>query len=263
MTTETKPQEITRQNEVYGTFSERFPILYEQSGRVQKALKIIAVMKDFAGGDLSRLSVLDVGGSAGVMTEVFADSFREVVELDIDDVAVRKGRDSCACGNVKWLCGDGTCLPFADECFDAVICNHVYEHVDDHRGLVAEIKRVLKPDGFCYWSAGSRFVLIEGHYKLPFLSWLPHRLSDLYMKLFGKQGGYDVTLLSYRNLKKLLKPFRMQDYTIPILKEPQRFAADDLKQQNGLAFRIPAWFYRLCYPLLPIWIWVLTKEEQT
>ncbi len=261
MTTETAKDQITRQNEVYGTFSERFPILYEQSGRVQKALKIIAVMKDFSRGDVKTLRVLDVGGSAGVMTEVFADSFREVVELDIDHVAVRKGRDNCAASNVRWLCGDGTHLPFADESFDCVICNHVYEHVDNHRGLVAEIKRVLKPSGFCYWSAGSRFVLVEGHYKLPFLSWLPHKLSDLYMRLCGKQGGYDVTLLSYRNLKKLLKPFRMHDYTIPILKEPRRFAADDLQQQNSLAFKIPTWLYRLCYPMLPIWIWVLTKEE--
>jgi ubiquinone/menaquinone biosynthesis C-methylase UbiE len=205
--------------------------------------------------------VLDVGGSAGVMTEVFADSFAEVVELDIDHVAVRKGRDGCSSDNVQWICGDGTELPFAAESFDCVICNHVYEHVDDHQGLVAEIKRVLKKDGFCYWSAGSRFVLVEGHYKLPFLSWLPHRLSDLYMRICGKQGGYDVTLLSYRNLKKLLKPFAMHDYTIPILKEPQRFAADDLKDQNGLAFRIPAWLYKLCYPMLPIWIWVLTRKD--
>jgi ubiquinone/menaquinone biosynthesis C-methylase UbiE len=227
---------------------------------VQKALKIIAVMEDFAGGDLSQLNVLDVGGSAGVMTEVFADSFSEVIELDIDDVAVRNGRDNCASDNVRWLCGDGTHLPFADGSFDCVICNHVYEHVDDHRGLVAEIERVLKPDGFCYWSAGSRFVLVEGHYKLPFLSWLPHRLSDLYMKLAGRKGGYDVTLLSYRNLRKLLRPFKMHDYTIPILKEPLRFAADDLKDKNRLAFKIPTSIYRLCYPLLPIWIWILTKK---
>lgn len=252
--------EITRQNEVYGTYSERFPILYDRSNRVQKALKIVAVMSDFWKADVTQLRVLDVGGSAGVMTEVFAHYFREVVELDIDHVAVERGKAQCQSKNVQWICGDGASLPFADGSFDCVICNHVYEHMDNQEGLAAEIHRVLKPNGFCYWSAGSRFVLVEGHYKLPFLSWLPNRLSNLYMRLSGKTGGYDVTLLSYPKLKALLRNFRFHDYTIPILTQPERFAADDLKRRNGLAFRVPAFLYRASYPILPIWIWILTKK---
>ena len=252
--------EITRKNEVYGTYSERFPILYDKSGRTQKARKIVAVMSDFWKADVSQLRVLDVGGSAGVMTEIFAHSFREVVELDIDHVAVERGKAQCQSSNVKWVCGDGANLPFPDGSFDCVICNHVYEHMDNQTGLVSEIYRVLKPNGFCYWSAGSRFVLVEGHYKLPFLSWLPNKLANLYMKLFGKTGVYDVTLLSYPKLKKLLKNFRFHDYTIPILKQPERFEAGDLKDRNGLAFRIPAFVYNAAYPILPIWIWILTKK---
>jgi ubiquinone/menaquinone biosynthesis C-methylase UbiE len=212
-------EEITKVNEVYGTFSERFPVLYNRDGRLAKARKIIAVMADFAERPLDDLRVLDIGG-----------------------------------------CGDATRMPFPDKSFDCLICNHVYEHVDDQQALMAEIKRVLTDDGFCYFSAGSRFVLIEGHYFLPFLSWLPHWASDIYMKVFGRQGRYDVKLLSYRNLKKLLHDFDVHDYTLPILTEPERFEAHDLKQQNSLAFRIPHWFYRLAYPILPIWIWVLTKK---
>lgn len=252
--------EITRRNEVYGTFSERFPILYEQSGRIQKARKIIAVMQDHHKGELSKLRVLDVGGSAGVMTEIFADSFHEVVELDIDHVAIEKGRANCKSENVVWVCGDGANLPFPDNSFDCVICNHVYEHLDNQQGLADEILRVLNLNGFCYWSAGSRFVLVEGHYKLPFLSWFPNKISNLYMKLTGKTGVYDVTLLSYPKLRKLLRNFRFHDYTIPILKHPEKFAADDLKSKNCLAFYIPSFIYKLAYPALPIWIWILTKK---
>lgn len=253
--------EITRQNEIYGTFSQRFPQLYDRSGRVQKALKIVAVIRDFAGHDGSTLRVLDVGGAAGVMTEVFADSFAEVVELDIDHVAVERGKANCDRRNVRWICGDGAHLPFANESFDCVICNHVYEHMDDQAGLAREIKRVLKPDGFCYWSAGSRFTLVEGHYKLPFLSWLPNRAANWYMRLAGRQGNYDVTLRSYPKLKKLLREFTFHDYTIPILKHPEKFAADDLRAQSGWAFRVPTFIYKLAYPILPIWIWILTKKS--
>ncbi len=253
--------EITRQNEVYGTYSERFPILYDRDNRMQKARKIVAVMRDFYGADLGELRVLDVGGSAGVMTTVFASEFREVIELDIDHVAVERGQAQCGARNVRWICGDGANLPFADASLDCVICNHVYEHLDNQKGLAAEIYRVLKPNGFCYWSAGSRFVLVEGHYKLPFLSWLPHRWADRYMKLMRKEGNYDVTLLSYPKLKRLLRKFRFHDYTLSILKEPQRFAADDLSAKAGWAFRVPKVIYQLAYPILPIWIWVLTKAD--
>jgi SAM-dependent methyltransferase len=39
-------------------------------------------------------------------------------------------------------------MPFADNVFDVVICNHVLEHVPDDRQAIREILRVLKPGGF-------------------------------------------------------------------------------------------------------------------
>lgn len=42
---------------------------------------------------------------------------------------------------------DITSVPFRDEEFDVVLCNHVLEHVRDDRKAMAELYRVLKPDG--------------------------------------------------------------------------------------------------------------------
>jgi SAM-dependent methyltransferase len=39
-------------------------------------------------------------------------------------------------------------MPFADDVFDVVICNHVLEHVPDDRKALLEIFRVLKRGGF-------------------------------------------------------------------------------------------------------------------
>ncbi len=43
---------------------------------------------------------------------------------------------------------DVASLPFADGCFDAVLCNHVLEHVHDDRGAMLELRRVLRPGGW-------------------------------------------------------------------------------------------------------------------
>jgi SAM-dependent methyltransferase len=39
-------------------------------------------------------------------------------------------------------------IPFADNTFDVVFCNHVLEHVDDDIQACREINRVLKPNGW-------------------------------------------------------------------------------------------------------------------
>lgn len=43
--------------------------------------------------------------------------------------------------------GDGMALPFRDARFDTVLCNEVLEHVPEPSRLMAEVARVLKPEG--------------------------------------------------------------------------------------------------------------------
>jgi len=40
---------------------------------------------------------------------------------------------------------DITSLPFESETFDAILCNHVLEHIDDDRKAMKEIYRIMKP----------------------------------------------------------------------------------------------------------------------
>lgn len=43
---------------------------------------------------------------------------------------------------------DVTALCFSDASFDAIVCNHVLEHVPDDRKAISELCRVLKPGGW-------------------------------------------------------------------------------------------------------------------
>jgi SAM-dependent methyltransferase len=43
---------------------------------------------------------------------------------------------------------DVQAIPFDDESFDVVLCNHVLEHVDDDRRAMRELQRVLRPRGW-------------------------------------------------------------------------------------------------------------------
>ena len=48
-------------------------------------------------------------------------------------------------GSWNLSAADVTRLPFANACFDAVVCSEVLEHIPDHETAMAEILRVLKP----------------------------------------------------------------------------------------------------------------------
>lgn len=64
-------------------------------------------------------------------------------------------------------------LPFADHCFDKVICSEVLEHIPDYRAALVEIQRVLKPGGlFCAsvprrWPETVCWALSEDYYRVP------------------------------------------------------------------------------------------------
>jgi SAM-dependent methyltransferase len=250
-----------RPYEKEGTFSERFPILYEQSGRRKKALKVIKILQAYYGGPLTSLLGVDVGASTCLMTEMFAEQIGTMIALDPDHVGLAHGRERRARENLWFVCGDGTRSPLASNSVDLVICNQVYEHVLDQEGLVREIHRILKPDGFCYFGAGSRYVLIEGHYFLPFLSWLPLKWSSRYLRLLGRSIDYDVFLLSYYKLKKLLRNFQIHDFTTRILTQPEKYAADDLVTPGSIWTKLPPPLYEWAKPILPGWAWVLTKKD--
>lgn len=99
------------------------------------------------------------------------------VGLDLSEADLLKARQS-------WrellpdapLCltaGDAGRLPFPDDCFDAVVCSEVLEHLQDWHGALAEIQRIVKPGGQIalsvprYWPEAICWRLSEGYPNSP------------------------------------------------------------------------------------------------
>ena len=51
-------------------------------------------------------------------------------------------------GKKAMMTMDLTAMTFEDESFDAIVCNHVLEHIPDDKKAMKEFFRVLKPGGW-------------------------------------------------------------------------------------------------------------------
>jgi ubiquinone/menaquinone biosynthesis C-methylase UbiE len=238
-------------------FSELMPSMYDAAGRRRKAETMLRVLAD-ALGDTRRLRLLDVGASTGIIAEFLSHHFAQVVAGDIDRAAIEHAGRSFSRPNLQFLLGDSMLLPFAEASFDVVVCAQVYEHVPDPRRMIAEIRRVLRPGGACYFAAGNRIHLIEPHYSLPLLSLLPRPLAHHYLRLCGKGQTYHEQFYSYWGLMALTRGFARQDYTLKVIAEPERYRTAYMVGSEARR-RAAAWVARHAYWAMPGYIWLLRK----
>ncbi len=242
-------------------FSNTHPEMFDSRGRRIKAEKILAVLEDHFGGRLSGLTLLDVGSSSGIVDGVLAERVAFVAGVDIDVPAVKYARRIGA-PNLFFAVQDGMRLGFADSTFDVVVCAQVYEHVPDYRLLVSEIWRVLKPGGVCYFGASNRLRLIEPHYRLPLLSVIPKMLAHVYIRLSHRADRYYENHLTFWGLKKLVRRFKVEDYTLAVIADPVRFRAVDIVKPGSWSQRLALAVLGLFFWLCPSYIWLLIKAEE-
>lgn len=204
--------------------------------------------------------IADVGAGTGLIkARLEAEFDKPIVGFDVDEAFVVERH--------RMVVADACRLPVADDRFDLLLLNHVYEHARDQAGLFREAWRVLRPGGTVYVSAGNRLAVVEPHYRLPFLSWLPRALADRYLRLSGRGTAYEgVRFLTYRPLRRLMSApgFRVRDIT-------ERALHDLLGGGRGARWR-PAWRAlralprgpraRLLQTASPQWFFLLDKPRQ-
>lgn len=148
--------------------------------------------------------LLEIGTGSGGIAHYFATHADLKLQVDaVDVVDSRRIQDAYRFTLVR-----GVDLPFADASFDYVISNHVIEHVgerEDQLNHLREIRRVMKPGARAYLAVPNRWMLIEPHYRLAFLSWLPHSLRSPYLRMRRRGDFYDCEPLRLCELESMME----------------------------------------------------------
>lgn len=167
--------------------------------------------------------VLDLGCGIGPLSINFARHASEVVGVDhgLKRLQLLKLRALEAdIGNLRVVCaGDRAHLPFAAESFDTVLLNGVLEWVasmqtgdprQHQREFLAEVHRVLKPEGEVYIGIENRFgfTYLSGghdeHTHLRFVTVLPRKVANL-LSMIKSGKPYRVYTYSRRGYRELLR----------------------------------------------------------
>jgi ubiquinone/menaquinone biosynthesis C-methylase UbiE len=76
--------------------------------------------------------------------------------LDLDQDTIDSARAKYAAANLKFEVGDVTAIPFADASFDCAVSFETLEHLAQQEMMLAELRRVLRPEGILIISTPNR-----------------------------------------------------------------------------------------------------------
>ena len=216
-------------------------------GRYRKGRKIERLLE--LAPDSPPRKLLEVGAGSGWISHYFAHSRSGQYAVDaVDVVDNRQSKDG-----YRFTPVEGVVLPFADDAFDIVISNHVIEHVGsdgEQARHLSELHRVLKPGGVGYLAVPNRWMLVEPHYRLAFLSWWPERWRSAWLRLWRKGSHYDCRPLSCAQLERRLE---CAGFMFEQLHEAALKATFEIESPDH-----PLWKYVLRH--VPEEIWTLTRQ---
>jgi SAM-dependent methyltransferase len=235
-------------------------VVLDSVSREQKARKIISLLGEKRIRGARR--ILEIGCGSGIISSTLAALGGDAVEVyavDVEDNRVDVQ-------GYQFNQVENATLPFADRYFDIVISNYVIEHVGSHEEQAVhlrEIRRVLSDSGTGYLGLPNRWRLMEPHFKLPLLSWLPQWLSDRYVRWSGRGTYYDCLPLSRRRARILLSNAQLnaRDVTLPALRETLAIEHSSSAITAVVNRFVPDWLLALGMPVMPVYIFLLDKCE--
>lgn len=127
---------------------------------------------------------LDVVCGEGYGSGFIADVAHTVVGIDVSEEAIRHASSHYAKPNLNYFLGRATSLTFPDNSFDVVVSFETIEHLAEQEQMLAEIRRVLRPNGILVISSPN---------------------SPIYSEESGEHNEFHVKELDFREIDKLLR----------------------------------------------------------
>lgn len=168
--------------------------------------------------------ILEIGSGRGAMTGELHERGYQVTGTEINPEYRAFAKREYG---IELQPVEGTALPFPDEAFDVAMSFDVFEHIRDTDRHLAEIRRVLKPDGWYLFSTPNKWT------NIPF--------EILMQRSLTKYREYHVALHDYRGLKNRLKKngFDCRFLDVPLLTP---YFLEKIKKHLG---RPGVWLVRL------------------
>ena len=107
------------------------------------------------------LEVLDAACGEGYGSSLLSDAAASVTGVDLSSDAVDHARKRYGSDTLEFRVADCTALPFEADRFDCVVSFETLEHLEDQETLLAEFRRVLRPDGFLLISTPDRTIYTD------------------------------------------------------------------------------------------------------
>src|SRR6185369_2699942 len=173
-----------------GHEAEVIAAMERSSRRVRETLEKFAAITDNA-------RVIEVGSGAHGLIFCFGARFG----VGIDPLAVSyRNLFPRWQSQATTIAAAGEQLPFRDQAFDVVLCDNVVDHAESPQKIVAELARILKPDGLLYFtvnvhhpvyavaaSAHSGWRALGVPFEIgPFADHTTHLTLDAATRLFGR-----------------------------------------------------------------------------
>lgn len=182
------------------------------NNRDRKAAQIAHVLKwsDWLPLPEHQCTLVDLGCGSGHIAAALSQQFGKVIGIDPES---RAGWPTLceANKNLRLIQSGFSQAGLLPGSVHVLVCNQVYEHVENPKALIDTIYALLAPGGIAYFAGPNRLFPIEPHVYWPLIHWLPLRLAQRVMKALGARTIMDATSVTWWTLKSWLSSFEIKE----------------------------------------------------
>lgn len=168
--------------------------------------EVIKLAEKQTGKKIENMSVLDVGSGFGAYSFELEKHAKQVVGVEPDNHAYKVASEEAKRRKSKVKFYNMPIEAFSTkERFDLALSLTTIEHMPYAEESFRRVLSLLNKNGMIYLTAPNKLWIMEPHYSLPFLNWLPVSLANVYVRVMHKASSFKDSsyALSYFGMKKL------------------------------------------------------------